>query len=327
VVEDYARFALDDRDLATRTRTMRHHVRRIGERLGLQALLEARCSEADVGRAHATDAPAQRTSSDDIVGAALSRIAEAARSVAEYARLADPQAARLAEELRYESYALGSAVRLRGTLRQRFRAAGVYLVLSESACRRPWPDVARAALEAGLRCLQLREKSLADRELLERARRLRELTRSHDALLIINDRPDIARLAGADGVHVGPDDLDIPAARRIAGGSRLIGASSRSVAQLRAADADGADYVAVGAMFPTSTKTDAEVRGIELLREARGHTRLPIVAIGGITPQRVAPLIEAGADLVAVCSAICGSDAPDTATRAFLRAFEEAGVA
>lgn len=326
VVEDHARFALDDLELATRIRTLRHRVRRVAERLGQDTLLDARASEADVGRTHATDAAADRTSSEDIVAAALGRIGEAARSVAEYAKLVDPQAARLVEALRYDSYALAPAIRLRAALRRRLRGARLYLVLSESACRRPWLEVARAALDAGLRCLQLREKALPDRELLDRARRLRDLTRSYDALLILNDRPDIARLAAADGVHVGPDDLDVAAARRIAGGSRLVGASSRRIEQLRAAAASGADYVAVGAMFPTQTKTDAQVRGVELLRQARRQTELPIVAIGGITPERVGALVEAGADLVAVCSAICGSDDPAAATRAFLRALEEAGA-
>ncbi len=323
VVEDYARFVLDDADLATRTRTLRHRIAKLIRSLGETRLLDARCAEADVGQRHATT-PATREDLDAVVAAALARCAEAARSLAEYAKLVDPPAAAQAERCRYETYALAQAVRLRGAQRRRFRSAGVYLILSELACRRPWLEVARAALDAGVRCVQLREKTLPDRELLARARRLRDLTQAHDALLIVNDRPDIALLAGADGVHVGPDDLDVASVRRVAGGSRLVGVSTRSVEQVRAAAAAGADYVAVGAMFCTQTKPDAQVRGIELLREARRQTDLPLVAIGGIRPEHVPRLREAGAACVAVCSFICGSSDPHAAARRFLDTWQEA---
>ncbi len=323
VVEDHLRFVLDDAELAGRTRAMRHRAAGIARRMGESRLLEARCVEMDVGRVHAL-ASAGREDPDHVVAAALSRATEAARSVAEYARLLDEVVAGEAERLRYELYALAQAIRLRGALRHRFRGGGVYLVLSEQACRRPWLEVAEAALQAGVRCIQLREKRLADRAWLERARRLRDLTVRHEALLIVNDRPDIARLAGADGVHVGPDDLDPASARRIVGGGRLVGLSTRSVEQVRAAEAAGADYLAVGAMFPTRTKPDATVRGVGLLEEIRAHSGLPIVAIGGVTPQRVGVLRQAGATLIAVCSAICGAEDPGAAAGQLLRAWREA---
>ena len=207
---------------------------------------------------------------------------------------------------------------LRGAPARRLAEAGLYVVLSEALCSGPWLDVAAAALEGGARCLQLREKALDDGELLRRARRLRQLTREHDALLIVNDRPDVARLAEADGVHLGLHDLPIADARRIAGGRLLIGRSTHTPQQLDAALTEQADYVAVGPMFSTATKPHEPVAGTELLAEAARRADVPIVAIGGITPANVGAVRSAGRCLVCVCSAVISSPDPAGAVRALL---------
>jgi thiamine-phosphate pyrophosphorylase len=162
---------------------------------------------------------------------------------------------------------------------------------------------------------QLREKALPDRELLELARNVRRWTRSAGVLFVVNDRPDIARLAEADGVHLGQDDMTVKDARRIAGPEMLIGVSTHSVAQLRQAVLDGADYVGIGPTFPSKTKAFDHFPGLEFVRAASAETSLPAFALGGIDARNAAEVAAAGASRVAVSSAICGSDDPRRAAQ------------
>jgi thiamine-phosphate pyrophosphorylase len=166
-------------------------------------------------------------------------------------------------------------------------------------------DLAQAMLQGGARVLQLRLKAATSRELLAAAQELRVLTRDAGALLIVNDRPDVARAADADGVHLGQDDLPAAAARRLVGPRAIVGVSTHDVEQARAAAAAGADYLAVGPIFTTSTKPDAlAARGIALVRAVRDAVTVPLVAIGGITPDTAAEVRAAGADAVAMIGAL-----------------------
>lgn len=175
-----------------------------------------------------------------------------------------------------------------------------------------------AALGAGTRVVQLRAKNALGRALLCEARDLVELCHAHGALLIVNDRLDVAMAAGADGVHVGQDDLPQAAARAVAGPDLLIGVSASFPEEALAVEREGADYLGFGAMYPTPTKPDAEYAGPQMLAEVRRAVRLPIVAIGGITLENAPAVLAAGADLVAVVSAISGVPEPGRAAKAFL---------
>jgi len=137
---------------------------------------------------------------------------------------------------------------------------------------------------------------------------------------IVNDRVDLAIAVGADGVHLGQDDLPTRAARPLLRPGMVLGRSTHSVAQAREAQSEGADYIAVGSMFPTQTKPDFELVGPELIRAVRPATKSPLIGIGGITRENVAEVIRAGADGVAVISAVCGAPDPAAATREFLAA-------
>ena len=197
------------------------------------------------------------------------------------------------------------------------RQWSVCVLVTESICTRPWEDVARAALEAGADCLQLREKELSGRELLSRARRLRELTREHDAAMVINDRPDIAALVEADGVHLGQTDLPVAEARRIVGDGVCIGVSATTLDQASEALRHGADTLGLGPMFPTTTKanpggrTDGSVAGPALAREVlTKHPDTPHLAIGGIAPDHIGTLREAGVRGIAVSGVVCAADDP-----------------
>jgi thiamine-phosphate pyrophosphorylase len=169
---------------------------------------------------------------------------------------------------------------------------------------------------AGARLIQLRVKGGADRPWLAMARAALAAARASGAPLVVNDRADIARIVGADGLHVGQDDLTGTDARKVVGPGLLLGVSTHYLAQVAAAGAEPVDYVAIGPVFPTRTKDDPDpVVGLEMVRRARAATSLPLVAIGGITRDNARSVVDAGADGVAVISDLM--DAPDLA-RAFM---------
>jgi thiamine-phosphate diphosphorylase len=202
--------------------------------------------------------------------------------------------------------------------------SGLY-VITEPALRDPL-ETARAVLQAGVRLLQLRDKTATTRQLAQIGQQLRALTRQHDARLIVNDRLDVALAVEADGVHLGQDDLPVSLARRIAGKQLLIGVSAETVDEARQAEADGADYLGVGPMFATPTKPDAGAPvGSERLRAIKHAVRIPVFGIGGITLQNAPAVLNAGADGICVISAIVGATDPEAAARAFLQMLAEAG--
>ena len=162
---------------------------------------------------------------------------------------------------------------------------------------------ARCLLDSGVRLFQLRDKQLADRELLERARQLRSLLPS-DGIMIVNDRPDIARLSGAHGVHVGQDEVSVSDARAILGVGRLVGVSTHTIEQARQAVLDGADYLGCGPTFKSNTKDFSHFAGPEFLRQVAAEICLPAFAIGGIDLTNLRQVREAGFSRVAVGAAI-----------------------
>ncbi|MCH8851460.1 MAG: thiamine phosphate synthase [Planctomycetes bacterium] len=195
----------------------------------------------------------------------------------------------------------------------KFDTVKLYVLLTEALCHGDWYETAEAALAGGAGAIQLREKQLTDIELLDRARRIRELCERHEALLIINDRPDIALAVGAHGVHLGQEDASVSEARRILGDECIIGVSTHTVEQAKAAVAGLPDYIAVGPMFESHTKPQDHIAGPETLSAVRSLTSLPLVAIGGITLENAAQC--APADVLAVCSAVISVDDVASATR------------
>jgi hydroxymethylpyrimidine kinase / phosphomethylpyrimidine kinase / thiamine-phosphate diphosphorylase len=177
-----------------------------------------------------------------------------------------------------------------------------------------------AALRGGARILQMRSKLMPAGERTAAARALKALCGRFDALFLINDDPHLALESGADGVHLGQKDMPLPEARVLLG-DRIIGVSTRTVEQAILAEAQGADYVAVGSIFPTSTKGDAEHVGVQRLKEIRRAVRLPIVAIGGIDCRGAGHVVDAGADALAVISSVMGDPYPSMAAREIALAF------
>lgn len=179
--------------------------------------------------------------------------------------------------------------------------------------------VLEPALRGGVDVVQLRDKTLSDRELIRAAREFRRACTRHRALFILNDRPDLVHACYADGVHVGRSDTPVVEARALVGPNRLVGLSASTFEELQ--DVAGADYVGVTA-FATPTKTDAVPGGLELLRDAAASLTVPWVAIGGIDLDNVAEVVAAGAPGVAVVRAIRDADDPEAAARELRRALD-----
>jgi thiamine-phosphate pyrophosphorylase len=197
--------------------------------------------------------------------------------------------------------------------------SSLYVVLDRTAARgRDLVELLALALAGGSRMIQLREKEWPSGRLLPLAEKLRAACAAAGAAFIVNDRVDLALAVGADGVHLGQDDLPALAARPLLRPGMILGISTHSVEQARAAQADGADYVAVGSMFATTSKADFQLVGPDLMRKLRGEIRVPLVGIGGITPDNVSEVIRAGADGVAVISAVCAAPDPKAAAARFL---------
>jgi len=204
----------------------------------------------------------------------------------------------------------------------------LYVILDAALLTLPETQLAASLAEAGVRLLQYRNKRASARELLEKSRPLAEGLLPRQVHFIVNDRADVAALAGAGGVHVGQDDLGADAARGIVGPEAVVGVSTHNLEQFAAAAQTSADYIALGPIFATDTKANPDpVVGLEMIRAARRLTNKPIVAIGGITLERVAEVIAAGADSVAVISDILRAPDPAKRARAFIELLEGANHA
>jgi thiamine-phosphate pyrophosphorylase len=211
--------------------------------------------------------------------------------------------------------------------RERLRRAHLYLVIESDLRGEPTDALVAAALEGGVDLVQLRDKDRPDDQIVAAGRRLRALCDEHDALLVVNDRADLALACGADAVHVGQDDEAIASVRRAVGQDVLIGVSTHSPEQVEAALASDVDYFAVGPVHPTPTKPGRPAVGLELVRYAAGRVPdRPFFAIGGIDAGNAAEVAGAGARRVAVVRAIRDADDPRAAAAALIAALSREGV-
>lgn len=317
VLEDAARFLLDDAELCASIKSIRHDLRGAVESLPIDrgALLAHRAVPDDRGTAISTPAEMRRETMAQVVAAAAGRTSEALRVLEEAAKtlLNAEAAARAFESLRYRVYDAERTLAL-SLATGRASQWRLCVLITEALCvHHSWDRVAELALEGGADCLQLREKSFDGGELVRRAHRLVEIARPHGASVIVNDRADVALAAGADGVHLGQTDMTVEDARRVAGFRLLVGMSTANIEQARCAVREGADYCGVGPMFPTNTKKTRAVSGVAYLREYLADDRcrfVPHLAIGGVTRDTLPALVEAGARGVAVSSAVCGAEFP-----------------
>lgn len=325
VVEDFVRFGLDDPNLTGAIKNLRHELAAVLAELPPAQLFAARDTLGDVGTQISTPNELARADIASLVAANFRRASEALRSLEEFSKLVAPELAGRFEQLRYRGYTLERAVAVERASCETLAAAQLYVLLDGGATTAACEQLGRSLVAAGVDLLQLRAKQLDDRELLARAAALRRATAGTPTRLIINDRPDLAALVGADGVHLGQEDLSVRDARAIVGPASLIGVSTHSLAQARQAVLDGANYLGVGPTFPSATKSFASFTGLELLRSVAAEIRLPAFAIGGISLENLSAVQQAGFRRVAVSAAIVGAPAPAAAAAEFLRQLRRGG--
>lgn len=316
VVEDYVRFVLDDRHLTERLKQFRHDFTALLESIPFEWRLAARETRADVGTELSTDDEHRRARPDVVLTANFCRLQESLRTLEEHAKLFDSRLAAGLEQLRYASYTLQRVVALARRSRERLDAARLYVLLDGRATLEEFGRLAGELVRAGVDVLQLRDKRLDDRTLLERARRLREITQDTDTLFAVNDRPDVALLARADAVHVGQEELPLKDVRALVGPEMLVGVSVHNIDQARAAVLDGADYLGVGPTFASATKTFDDYPGPDLLRAVASEISLPSFAIGGIDRDHLPEVLATGIRRIAVSAAIVESPDPPAAATA-----------
>lgn len=193
----------------------------------------------------------------------------------------------------------------------------LYVLISSSIATKSVKETSRLVIDGGADAIQLREKTISDSEFISLAGEVRDITTKRGSLLIINDRVHIAREINADGVHLGQQDMSALEARDIIGYEKIIGVSTHSVIQAKQAQKDGADYIAIGPIYPTKTKDYEPSVGIEVIREISGAVNIPFIAIGAITLDNLDEVLKAGASRIAVCSAIIGSKDIYSSTRQF----------
>jgi len=326
VVEDFVRFVFDDGYLTEQLKRLRHDLTATLAAVPAASLYAARETQADVGAVLSTAGETLRADNSSVLAANFKRLQEALRSLEEFAKLLSPGADGPLKQLRYRTYTLERAVEITRVSLSRLAAARLYVLIDGGAALDAFSMLAESLIGAGVHILQLREKRLDDRALVERGRRLRELTRGTETLFVMNNRPDLAALTQADGVHIGQEELSVKDARAIVGPAALVGVSTHSLDQARQAVLDGANYLGVGPTFPSRTKSFERFVGVELLQAVAREIRLPAFAIGGIDRENLPLVLSSGFSRVAVAGAITTADDPPQAARQILALLQGPGI-
>jgi thiamine-phosphate pyrophosphorylase len=324
VLEEMARMSLNDTSLTQQLKNMRHEIGQVDAELQPR-LLRARDSEGDVGADMEVPGEERQRDMPSIIAANARRVQEALRVMEEIART--PGLNLDTEKYRRTRFSLYTVEKrlLSGMLRQDKieRLKGLYVIVDTAALKgRSHVEVAAQAIRGGVKVIQLRDKEHRKKELLAMAQEMKDLCSEQEALFIMNDYLDIALAVDADGLHLGPDDLPVATARRLLPIDKILGCSARTVEKATVAQSEGADYIGVGAMYPTTTKERAEVVGPGRLKEIRKAVARPLVAIGGINKDNVREVMGAGADAVGVISAILGAGDVEGETRQLVNIIE-----
>ena len=326
LLEDVARLMLNDAALSRQLKNMRHGLVTGGLAFNRE-LLQSRDSEGDVGIDIETPEQAEPRELPIMVVANARRVQEALRTLEEMDKLPDAAAKLDPEKFKKARFDLYTMERtLVSRLLRKDKAGGIrglYAIIDTQRLKgRSHLEVARQVIGGGAKVIQLRDKLQSKKELLPVARELRELCTRHNVLFIMNDYLDLALASDADGLHLGQKDLPIKTARRLLPLDKILGCSTTMVDQAITAESEGADYIAAGSVYPTSSKETAVVVGTERLRQIRQAISLPLVAIGGIPRDNIDEVVAAGADSAAVISDILEAESPEEAARQISAGFE-----
>ncbi len=319
LLEDLARLLLNDTALTQQLKTMRHELIR-GDWSFHQQLLQARDSEGDVGINIEVSGEEKQRELPIMVMANSRRVQESLRVMEELTKVPGAIPELDTEKFKQARFALYTIEQnlLSKLLRQDKikHLHGLYVIIDTKALKeRSYIEVAAQAIRGGAKTIQLRDKLRSKKELLPIAQQLKNLCAEHNVPFIVNDYLDLVLATDADGLHLGQDDLPISVARKLLPIGKILGCSTTTVDQAVTAESEGADYIAVGSIYPTASKETAKVVGLDRLRQTRQAVTLPLVAIGGITRDNAAEVIAAGADSVAVISAILEAENVEEAAR------------
>ncbi|MBU8922525.1 MAG: thiamine phosphate synthase [Bacteroidales bacterium] len=309
VVEEIARFSDENDELFREIKDIRHLVRSVSEKAATGSH-RFRDTGSDVGADYTTGSESQRSSFHDLCKANFLRAEEALRVLEEFGKLLDPEVAEIYKNLRFRVYSVEKAFMGTACLNHSMpKSLFLYGFIDRIFVGRGESrDVAELLVAGGVEMIQYRAKDVARVEMLEDIASILSVTKKAGVPLIVNDYPDLVRDAGADGVHIGADDGDPALAREIIGEDAILGLTVHSIDELTTADVVGADYVGVGAIYPTDTKPSVEAVGTGLIRSISARTKLPVVAIGGLEPGKIREVFEAGAVGAAVISGILKGD-------------------
>ncbi len=313
-LEDFARLVREDRQAARSLKSLRHKLAAAIQKLSRPERLLARSTETDAGADFSTKSEVQRTQLVDIVPAACERVTQSLRCLEEFAKFvadagSQEETSECFKQLRYEAYDVLAGVELRLMASSMNDSQQLYLLVD---CRLPVNEFAthiQQLAEAGVDLFQLRDKKADGARLWQYAQAAVAALRETTAKFVVNDRVDIALASGADGVHVGQDDLPLEEVQRLARGRLLIGVSTHNLAQAIAAEQGRADYIGCGPTFPSSTKQFDLFAGTSFLEIAAKQIEIPQFAIGGVSPENLSAVLQTGCRRIAVSSAI--HDAPD----------------
>jgi thiamine-phosphate pyrophosphorylase len=318
VIEEFCRFALNSAPLTERAKQLRHELSAAIGSLDAGRLIASRDSIADVGVGKTVDNQLARGNLSDCFTAGCKRLTESLRTLAEMTQTLNPSVAQTIERLRFTAYTLEKDIVLFSDTQQRFKQVRLYVIIS-SNLPADVLSLTHRCVAASADCIQLRAKTIDDDELFALALEFVKVCKAAGVLSIINDRVDIATAAGADGVHLGQNDMPAEYARKLQLAPLIIGKSTHSLEQLRAACRELPTYVSLGPVFSTGTKPAAEPVGLDYVKqatEALADTGIGHVAIGGITLENIEQVLSAGAEAIAVCSVVTEVADPTTACRA-----------
>ncbi|HNW25167.1 MAG TPA: thiamine phosphate synthase [Candidatus Gastranaerophilaceae bacterium] len=319
ILEEIARFLLDDFDLSEKLKNIRHKICAFQQE-DYDKCLKSRDTQNDVGVDISN--PTKRTDVENIFKANIKRLQQALRTLAEYSGQSSDNV-KVFEKLRYTSYTLEKIMWEK--LKENFSSIKLsdkrlYLVTNSDKfeTQDEFLDAVASALEGGVEIVQLREKTMSAKNLIELGKKVKQLCAQYGAIFIVNDRVDIAMILEADGVHLGQDDLDVKSARALIGEGMIIGVSTHAPEQALKAVEEGADYIGVGPVFETPTKQGRKAVGLDYVKWAAENIEIPFFAIGGIDGANVDKVLGVGAKRIAVVRAIINAKSPQKSAEEFL---------
>jgi thiamine-phosphate pyrophosphorylase len=312
VIEDFCRFALNSTPLFERARQLRHQLSAAIGKLDAGQLISSRDALGDIGAGKPINEKLSRNNLNDCVTAGCKRLSEALRTMAEMSQIQNRSVAETIEKLRFDAYALEKDIVLIGVPTEKFKKVELYVVINSNLPADIFSLTGKCSA-SGADCIQLRAKNIDDDRFFASAVEFVYICKDAGVLSIINDRVDIAVAAGADGVHLGQNDLPVQQAHKLELSPLIVGKSTHSLKELSSACKESPAYVSLGPVFASPTKPDVKVAGLDYVRQGIKKlidTGIANVAIGGITLENIQEVLNAGATAVAVCSAVAKAADP-----------------